>query len=135
MPAFIDTNAILDVTTMDPVWNPWSSRVINRHAPDGLFINSLVYSELCMGAESTEEVDGIIKSLRLSYMEIPSSALFFAAKAFRAYRSRGGTRTSPLPDFFIGAHAKSLGLPLITRDVNRYRTYFPEVTLISPDPS
>jgi predicted nucleic acid-binding protein len=135
MPAFIDTNAILDVTTRDPVWNPWSSRVINRHAPEGLFINSLVYSELCIGAESTEEVDGVIKGLRLGYMEIPSSALFFAAKAFRAYRSRGGTRTSPLPDFFIGAHAKSLGLPLITRDVNRYRTYFPEVVLITPDPS
>ena len=135
MPAFIDTNAILDVTTRDPVWNPWSSRVINRHAPEGLFINALVYSELCMGADSTEEVDGVIKGLRLTYIEIPSSALFFAAKAFREYRSRGGSRTSPLPDFFIGAHAKSLGLPLITRDVNRYRTYFPEVDLITPDPS
>ena len=135
MPAFIDTNAILDVTTRDPVWNPWSSGVINRHSPEGLFINSLVYSELCIGADSIEEVDGVIKGLRLTYMEIPSSALFFAAKAFRAYRSRGGARTSPLPDFFIGAHAKCLGLPLITRDVNRYRTYFPGVVLITPDPS
>ena len=135
MPAFIDTNAILAVTTRDPVWNAWSSRVINRHASEGLFSNALVYSELCMGADSTEEVDGVIKGLRLTYIEIPSSALFFAAKAFREYRSRGGSRTSPLPDFFIGAHAKSLGLPLITRDVNRYRTYFPEVDLITPDPS
>jgi len=135
MPAFIDTNAILDVTTHDPIWNQWSSHVINQHAPGGLFINPFVYTELCIGAESSEEVDAVITKLRLSYVELPSSALFLAAKAFREYRSRGGTKRSPLPDFFIGAHAKALGFSLITRDVKRYRTYFPEVPLITPDPS
>lgn len=134
MPVFIDTNAILDVTTHDPIWCEWSSHAINQHAPAGLFINALVYAELCIGADSTVQVDGVITQLRLACVEIPASALFFAAKAFRDYRARGGTKTSPLPDFFIGAHAKVLGLPLITRDVKRYRTFFPEVPLITPDP-
>jgi predicted nucleic acid-binding protein len=135
MPALLDTNVLLDVTTQDPIWNDWSSRAIEQHSPDGLLINALVYSELCIGADSTEEVDGVISKLDLSYEELPCSALFFAAKAFQTYRARGGTKRSPLPDFFIGAHAKALGVPLITRDVKRYQTYFPEVTLISPDPT
>ena len=74
----------------------------------------------------------MIVSLGLVYLELPREALFLAAKAFRRYRRQGGTKTSPLPDFFIGAHALVLGIPILTRDVSRYRTYFPEVQLISP---
>jgi predicted nucleic acid-binding protein len=55
-----------------------------------------------------------------------------AGKVYRTYRKRGGTRRSPLPDFFIGAHAAVAGYHLLTRDAQRYRTYFPNLQLITP---
>ena len=58
---------------------------------------------------------------------------FLAGKSFLTYRRRGGTKQSPLPDFFIGAHAAVAGYRLITRDVARYRTYFPKMPLIAPE--
>ena len=79
-----------------------------------------------------DEAEALIAMLGLVYLELPREALFLAARAFRQYRRRGGTKTSPLPDFFIGAHALVLGIPILTRDISRYRTYFPEVRLISP---
>jgi hypothetical protein len=92
----------------------------------------VIYAELCTGAPSQDYVDAVIDDLNLDFGEIPRTALFIAAKAYRLYRSKLGSKTSPLPDFFIGAHAEILGCPIITRDVNRYRTYFPSVELITP---
>ena len=70
-------------------------------------------------------------------MIIPREALFLAGKAFARYKGRGGTRTrtrtSALPDFFIGAHAAVPGIPLLTRDVRRYNDYFPTLELMAPD--
>ena len=130
MPVLVDSNVILDVVTQDPLWLLWSRQALDR--ADGLIANAMVYSELCCNANSSDEVDDLLKSLDVFLEEIPRSALFLASKAHLAYRKRGGTRTTGLPDFFIGAHAQVLGIPILTRDAGRYKAYFPTVPLISP---
>lgn len=127
----VDTNVILDVADEDSTWFAWSREQMNLAALK-LAINPLIYTELCYHAGDLGEVEATIQSLGLIYQNLPREALFMTAKAFRQYRQQGGTKTSPLPDFFIGAHALALGIPILTRDVSRYRTYFPEVRLISP---
>jgi predicted nucleic acid-binding protein len=127
----VDTNILVDITEGGGEWTAWSrERVVEFHA--GLIINPVIYSELCVPLESLEEAEALIAMLGLVYLEFPREALFLAARAFRQYRRRGGMKTSPLPDFFVGAHAAVLEIPLLTRDVIPYRTYFPEVRLISP---
>lgn len=131
MAVLVDTNVISDVIYQDPVWAPWSSARLLQYAGD-LVVNPMVFAELCCRANSAGEVEQIIRSLGCKQEELSHSALFQAAKAFVAYRQQGGKRTSPLPDFFIGAHAQAEGHTLLTRDKGRYQTYFPAVPLICP---
>lgn len=127
----VDTNILVDITEGGGEWTAWSrERVVEFH--QGLIINPVIYSELCVALESVEEAEALIAMLGLVYLEFPREALFLAARAFRQYRRRGGMKTSPLPDFFVGAHAAVLEIPLLTRDVIPYRTYFPKVKLIAP---
>ena len=130
MAVLVDTNVIADVLHGDPDWGQWAQQQLAQHAGE-LFINPLIYAELCYRAASIDEVNGVVKTLGLQYAELPLPALFLAARAYSAYRQRGGVKTAPLPDFFIGAHAESAGLILLTRDKSRYTTYFPHVALIS----
>ncbi len=133
MPILVDTNVILDIAFNDPNWADWADKQINRHQPDGLFINPVIYAELCAGAHNTDEVDEILTPLKIAVIEFQKASLFLAAKAFVQYRQRGGNRTSPLADFFIGAQADVLQTPILTRDTSRYQTYFPKVQLITPE--
>lgn len=127
----VDTNVLLDVTGQDENWADWSQAKMNQYATR-LLINPMIYTELCHEAGDWQDVDAILLMLGLRYEELPRQALFLAAQAFRLYRQRGGTKSAPLADFFIGAHAAAMEIPIITRDTARYRTYFPSVTLISP---
>ncbi|QCO19556.1 type II toxin-antitoxin system VapC family toxin (plasmid) [Azospirillum brasilense] len=130
----VDTNVLLDLTTNDPVWADWSVRQLDRAAATGpLIVNGVVYAELSVGFERIEELDALLDEAGIAMEEIPRDALFLAGKAFRRYRSAGGARPGVLPDFFIGAHAAVLGLPLLTRDAKRYRSYFPSVHLMTPE--
>jgi predicted nucleic acid-binding protein len=131
MAVLVDTNVIFDLLHNDPIWVHWARTQLAQHAGQ-LIINPLIYAELCYEANSPAEVDELVEGFGFRYEELPHHALFLAAKAYRTYRARGGIKTSPLPDFFIGAHAQVLGIPIITRDQDRYRTYFPAVPLISP---
>ena len=135
MPIVVDSNVILDLVTRDPQWGRWSQDALERFSDDGLLANEIVYAELCASAESPDEVDALLESLGITLSIVPRNALFLAAKAHLAYRRRGGTRRSGLPDFFIGAHAEAERLPLLTRDARRYRHYFPTVELITPESS
>ena len=131
---FVDTNVLVDVVTNHPVWSGWSLQQLEAAAlRDRLMVNPVVYAELSIGFEQPEEVDAVLVRAEIAIAEIPRVALFLAGKVFRNYRRQGGTRTGVLPDFFIGAHSAVLRAPLITRDVGRYRTYFPTVELIAPD--
>jgi predicted nucleic acid-binding protein len=130
----IDTNVLLDLATDDPVWGDWSVRHLDAAAVKGpLVINDVVYAELSVGFERIEELDDLLDEAGVTLEEIPREALFLAGKAFRRYRAAGGARMGVLPDFFIGAHAAVLGLPLLTRDAKRYRTYFPSVAMVTPE--
>ena len=104
---------------------------MRRHV-DRMIVNPMIYAELCCEAGSSSDVDKILLTLGIGYEESPREALFLASQAFKTYRQRGGSKTAPLEDFFIGAHAAVLGMPILTRDVVRYRTYFPTVELVCP---
>jgi len=132
MPVIIDSNVILDIVHDDPLWADWSDAQVTTHQAVGLLVNPVIYAELCAGANAVADVDDVLVQLKLEYRELSHEALFLAAKAFLQYRKRGGTKTSPMPDFFIGAHAQALGIPILTRDQGRYKTYFPSVPLICP---
>ena len=130
----VDSNVLLDVMTQDARWSAWSAQAI-EHAADRfrLVINPIVYAEVSTRYSRIEDLDAALPRALLDREAIPYEAAFLAGKAFVAYRRRGGTRRSPLPDFFIGAHAAVAGYSLMTRDAARYRTYFPKLPLIAPD--
>jgi predicted nucleic acid-binding protein len=129
----VDSNVLIDVRSEDPVWFEWSARALAATADRyRLAINPIIYAELSIDAERIEDLDAELPEADYLRLPLPYEAGFLAGKAFVGYRRSGGTRRSPLPDFYIGAHAAVHGLTLLTRDATRYRTYFPTVTLISP---
>jgi predicted nucleic acid-binding protein len=130
----VDSNVLLDLVTDDPRWADWSIAQLEGAALRGpLVINDVVYAELAVRYERIEALEAFISAASLRVEAIPRGALFLAGKVFTRYRRAGGTRTGVLPDFFIGAHAAIEKRPLLTRDVGRYRAYFPTVELITPD--
>jgi predicted nucleic acid-binding protein len=132
----VDTNILLDLATDDSDWFDWSLSAIEEAASVGpLYINAIVFGELAARYASVKELNDFVATAGVGFVDLPREAAFLAAKAFARYRELGGTRTGVLSDFFIGAHALALDIPILTRDVTRYRTYFPDVRLISPRPN
>ncbi len=129
----VDSNVIIDVLTKDLVWQAWSEAALRDAADrDDLAINPIIYAEIASGFVTMGELDRHIGPDRFRRLPLPYEAGYVAGRAFVEYRRRGGVRTSPLPDFYIGAHAAVSGLSLLTRDARRYAGYFPKVRLISP---
>ena len=129
----VDTNVLFDLITNDPIWADWSLRQIESQAVwDRLVINPIIYAEFSVSFDRLEEVDAFLDGTGIEVDEMPRPALFLAGKAFQTYRARGGTKTGVLSDFFIGAHAVTERVGLLTRDARRYRSYFPTITLITP---
>ena len=132
-PVLVDSNVLLDIATADPVWSAWSSEMLERTADEAvLIINPLVYAEVSVGFPTIEALDAALPVDVYRREELPYEAAFLAGKCFLRYRGGGGTRRSPLPDFYIGAHAAVAGYRLLTRDATRYRTYFPRLEIIAP---
>jgi predicted nucleic acid-binding protein len=129
----VDTNILIDIASGDENWSEWSIDALASAMTRGpLAINVIIYSEFSLGFASEAACDAEIARFGLTFLDLPKSAGFRAGRAFRDYRKNGGTRGSALPDFFIGAHASALGVPILTRDAGRYRTYFPEVEVVGP---
>lgn len=129
----LDSSVLLDVLTDDAVWGEWSRETLAAAGDDGrLVINPIVYAEVSTGFDRIEELDQAVPASDFEREPLPYEAGFLAGKAFLAYRRRGGERRSPLPDFYIGAHAAVRGYRLLTRDAARYRTSFPTLQLIAP---
>lgn len=129
----VDSNVILDVVTEDVEWCDWSAAQLERLAEHHIFIiNPIVYSEVSIGFERIEDLDRAMPADFFRREPLPWEAGFLAGKCFLKYRKSGGARRSPLPDFYIGAHAAISGLTLLTRDAGRYQTYFPKLRLIAP---
>ena len=134
MRVLVDSSVLLDVMTRDSRWAAWSEEKLAWHAErDLLAINAIIYAEVSVHFASIEELDDALSPTEFLRLPLPYEAGFLAAKCFLQYRRRGGQRSAPLPDFYIGAHAATESLALLTRDVSRYRTYFPTVQLIKPD--
>ena len=129
----VDSCILLDLFTDDPNWAAWSQRKLEEYSRiNSLYINSIIYTELSMAFQKIEELEEAINMLNLRVLEIPREALFLTGKVFLKYRKNKGTNNSPLPDFFIGAHASVSNFSLITRDVSKFTTYFPKIRLIHP---
>lgn len=129
----VDSSVLLDIATNDPRWLAWSEDQLAIAANESvLVINPIIYAEVSVNYDSIEELDLHLPSDRFRREPLPFEAGFLAGKAYARYRKRGGRRTSPMPDFYIGAHAAISKLRLLTRDARRYRQYFPTVELIAP---
>jgi predicted nucleic acid-binding protein len=130
----VDSNVLLDVATNDPTWASWSSQALEAAANEGqLAINALIYAEISVAYRRIEDLEAAVSPTLFRREPLPYEAAFLAGKAFVQYRRRGGARTSPLADFYIGAHAAVADFRLLTRDARRYRTYFPTVEVIAPE--
>lgn len=133
MDMVVDSNVILDIVTEDKRWFTWSSESLAQYSETHvLVINPVIYAEVSIGFDRIEDVEAVLSPMLFRRDPIPWEAAFLAGKCFLQYRKKGGSKRSPLPDFFIGAHAAVIGIPLLTRDASRYRTYFPKLKLIAP---
>jgi hypothetical protein len=129
----VDSCVLLDIITDDPYWYPWSSAALEKWGEGhDLALNQIIYSEISVSFEHIEEVERVIPATVFKRLHLPWEAAFLAGKVFLRYRRHRGTKRSPLPDFYIGAHSTVLGIPLITRDAKRFEYYFPELKLITP---
>ena len=129
----VDTNVLIDVLQDDPDWADWSINQLSIQSQiHRLIINPIIYSELSVAFSSMEMLDRTLKDVDLDVEEIPKPGLFLAGQAYIKYRRGGGTKNNVLSDFFIGAHAAVMRIPILTRDISRYRHYFPTVDLVSP---
>ena len=132
--AIIDSNVLVDVWVKDPVWAAWSLQTIAWARRQGdLVINQIILAEVSVPFASPHDLDTAMALHLFRRDTLPWEAAFVAGKAFAKYRDRGGNRRSPMPDFYIGAHAEVRGFRLVTRDHDRYRIYFPSVDVVSPD--
>ena len=130
----VDSNVLLDILTEDTAWLEWSLTALAAAAEAGpLFINPIVYAEVSVRFSRIEDLDEALPPESFRRSSLPWTAAFLAGKAFVAYRRNRGIASTPLPDFFIGAHAAVEDLELLTRDPARYRTYFPKLHLRAPD--
>jgi len=133
MEFLVDSNVLLDVLTDDATWRAWSGDRLAECADRGaLVINPIIYAEVSIGFQRIEELEVALPAPTFRRDPLPWEAAFLAGKAFLSYRKNRGTRRTPLPDFYIGAHASVAGLTLVTRDPARYRTYFPRLPVLAP---
>jgi len=129
----VDSNILLDIATSDPNWSDWSGRALAECAEHAtLAINPIIYAEVSIAYTTIEALDAALPTALYHREPLPWEAGFLAGKCFLLYRRRGGQRSSPLPDFYIGAHAAVGQLALLTRDAARYRSYFPRVEILAP---
>jgi predicted nucleic acid-binding protein len=133
-PVLVDSNVLLDVLDEDPTWCAGSEKALATLAEGALLvINPLIYAEVSVWFARIEDLEVALPTELYTREALPYSAAFLAGKCYLRYRRRGGTRRSPLPDFYIGAHAAIADYRLLTRDPKRYRDYFPSLELIAPE--
>jgi predicted nucleic acid-binding protein len=133
MTTLVDSNVMIDIATENPNWLEWSAAALEAAAHRGtVAINPIVFAEVSAGYNRIEEVEDVLPAESFLRLPLPWEAAFLAGQCFVRYRNAGGSRRSPLPDFYIGAHAAVAGLALLTRDGSRYRSYFPKLKLVCP---
>ena len=129
----VDSCVLVDVSSGDPRWQDWSAAKLDMWSRRGpLVINGIIYAELAYGFPQIETLETFCQRAGLDLRSLTRSAFFLSGRARALYRQRAGTRAGLLPDFLIGAHAADLGCPLLTRDVARFASYFPQLELVAP---
>jgi predicted nucleic acid-binding protein len=129
----VDTNILIDLFQNDPAWAPKSIDALAQAASrTSLAINEIIYAELAAGFHDRAALDRELSSLPIGWAALNKDALALAGRTFHRYRRDGGAKNNVLADFFIGAQARVEGFAILTRDMTRYRAYFPEVTLLTP---
>ena len=132
----VDSNVLLDIFSDDAIWRPWSEAALHQAVVSSeVGINPIIYAETSLRFDDPEVLDRQLDSLLVQRLPLPYEAAFRAGRSFLEYRRSGGARSSPIPDFYIGAHAELEGLGILTRDVRRFRRYFPSVNLLAPTES
>ena len=135
LPTLIDSNIAIDIREASSAFHEWAvEKVASPLAAGQACINPIIHAEVAAGFADEDALEAFLPPDLFEHLELPYSASFPVSRAYLAYRRRGGTKTSPMPDFYIGAHALVTGMKLLTRDVQRFRTYFPRVELIMPPP-
>lgn len=130
----VNSNVLVDILHSEADWEDWSAdRLEAARLAGNAVINPLIYAEICAGYPTQRHVDQALSTSIYRRENLPWEAAFNAARAFLAYRRSGGTKRSPLPDFYIGAHAEVKGYELLTRNPSHYRLYFPNLKIIAPD--
>jgi len=129
---FVDSCVLLDIFNDDVRFADWAMHTLaDQQADHDLVINSIVFSEVSLNFESCEDLEAVLTRMRIRVLPIPNQAAFSVSRAFKKYKKNKGEKNSALPDFYIGAHAEALGAAIVTRDLARYKTYFPSVPLIT----
>jgi len=135
----LDTNVLIYASTQNSPFEAWSKQIIaDAVVTQGAAVNAISLAEICAGENQPEKVADTIRSWGINILDIPAAAAEISAIAYRDYRKRRHIHSdkdspiTPLPDFFIGAHAQIMGWSLATADLGRFQTYFPSVILITP---
>ena len=132
-PTLVDSCILIDVLANEPQWAYWSIQkldLLGRQAP--LVINPLILAEISPRFATAADLDAALQLLPLRRELLPWDAAYLAGQAFKIYRTARGKKRSPMPDFYIGAHALLGNMRLLTRDAARFQTYFPKLNIVSP---
>lgn len=129
----IDSCVLLDIFNDDECWYAWSSNILFKMSKEyKLVINTVIFTEISFNFNTCAQLEKTLLQLDIQTLDIPLEAAFNVSRIFKKYRANKGSKKAPMPDFYIGAHASYLGVPLITRDTARFKTYQPNIKLISP---
>jgi predicted nucleic acid-binding protein len=130
----VDTNILIDLRERDRVWYEWSlGSLIDARAAGIVAASAAVVGELATRGASLRDLRGLFRDYRIRVEPIGIEAAYAAGQAQCVYRATGGKREKLLADFLIGGHALIAKATLLTRDARRYRTYFPDLPLITPE--
>lgn len=132
---FVDSNVAIDALDPESPFHGWAQDGLADALGTGAFFNHIVVAELAARAVSVEELQRMLDILQIPVEPLTDDVAFRAGQAFKAWIRNGGRRGTLLPDFVIGAHAAARNARVLTRDPRRFRSYFPELDLILPEPS
>ncbi len=129
---FVDSCVLLDIFNADETWVKWSSNTLHSLSKENqLVINIIIFTEIALNFDTPKELIDTLELLNIKILDIPVEVAFDVSRTFKKYRKNKGDKKSPMPDFYIGEHAMSLGVPLVTRDTARFKTYQPKLKLIT----
>jgi len=136
----LDTNVVIDEQNRaSPFFEGSRKLILEAVAAQGVAINAVTLAELCAARSNIADlVQAELHEASVGLFDLPAEAAPICGRAYRQYRllrrksGAGKAPSTPLPDFFIGAHAELMGWNLATRDSERFRLYFPKVKLIEP---